>query len=119
MSLACNSRRHVTSLRRPTEGISVNHRCTDLGSRRVLTAARLPGRCAESHWLSSQRHIEMNARPSRGTWRNLGYVPRSGETVSRFLRKFILRREVLLEVSRMVVSAVLRVLINELVSWLF
>jgi hypothetical protein len=39
--------------------------------------------------------------------------------VSRFLRKFILRREVLLEVSRMVVSAVLRVLINELVSWLF
>ncbi len=39
--------------------------------------------------------------------------------MSRFLRKFILRREVLLEVSRMVVSAVLRVLINELVSWLF
>lgn len=39
--------------------------------------------------------------------------------MSRFLRKFVLRREVLPEVSRMVVSAVLRVLINELVSWLF
>lgn len=39
--------------------------------------------------------------------------------MSRFLRKFVLRRKVLLEVSRVVVSAVLRVLINELVSWLF
>lgn len=37
----------------------------------------------------------------------------------RFLHKFVLRRKVLLEVSRVVGSAVLRVLINELVSWLF
>lgn len=37
----------------------------------------------------------------------------------RFLRKFVLRREVLVEVSRMVVSTVIRVLVNELVSWLF
>jgi hypothetical protein len=35
------------------------------------------------------------------------------------MRKFVVRREVLLEVSRLAVSAVLRVLINELVSWLF
>lgn len=39
--------------------------------------------------------------------------------MSRYLRKFVLRREVLLEVSRVVVSAVLRALTNELVSWLF
>lgn len=39
--------------------------------------------------------------------------------MSRFLHKFVLRREVLLEVSRVVISAVLRALINELVSWLF
>lgn len=38
--------------------------------------------------------------------------------MSRFPQKFVQRREVLLEVSRVVVSAVLRVLINELVSWL-
>lgn len=39
--------------------------------------------------------------------------------MSRFLHKFVLRRKVLLEVSRVVVSAVLRALISELVSWLF
>lgn len=39
--------------------------------------------------------------------------------MSRFLRKFVLRREVLLEVSLVVVSSVLGALINELVSWLF
>lgn len=39
--------------------------------------------------------------------------------MSRFLHKFVLRREVLLEAARMVISAVLRALINELVSWLF
>ncbi|AGI87192.1 Hypothetical protein XNRR2_0793 [Streptomyces albidoflavus] len=39
--------------------------------------------------------------------------------MSRFLRKFVLRREVLVEVSRVVVSTVIRVLVNELVSWLF
>lgn len=39
--------------------------------------------------------------------------------MSRFLRKFVLRREVLVEVSRMVVSTAIRVLVNELVSWLF
>lgn len=38
--------------------------------------------------------------------------------MSRFLRKFVLRREVLLEVSRVAVSTVIRFLINELVSWL-
>ncbi|SCD71048.1 hypothetical protein GA0115250_119316 [Streptomyces sp. BvitLS-983] len=39
--------------------------------------------------------------------------------MSRFLRKFVLRSEVLVEVSRVVVSTVIRVLVNELVSWLF
>jgi hypothetical protein len=39
--------------------------------------------------------------------------------MSRFLHKFVLRREVLLGTSRVVVSAVIRALINELVSWLF
>jgi hypothetical protein len=38
--------------------------------------------------------------------------------VSRFLHKFVLRREVLLATSRVVVSAVIRALISELVSWL-
>ncbi|CAM5605508.1 hypothetical protein SALBM135S_09411 [Streptomyces alboniger] len=38
--------------------------------------------------------------------------------MSRFLHKFVLRREVLLEGSRVVVGAVIRALINELVSWL-
>jgi hypothetical protein len=38
--------------------------------------------------------------------------------VSRFLHKFVLRREVLLETSRVVISAVIRALISELVSWL-
>jgi hypothetical protein len=38
--------------------------------------------------------------------------------VSRFLHKFVLRREVLFEASRVVVSAVIRALISELVSWL-
>lgn len=38
--------------------------------------------------------------------------------MSRFLRKFVLRREVLVEVSRVVVGTVIRVLVNELVSWL-
>lgn len=38
----------------------------------------------------------------------------------RFLQKFVQRRKVLLaEVARVVVSAVFRVLTNELVSWLF
>ncbi|WP_381479800.1 hypothetical protein [Streptomyces chumphonensis] len=39
-------------------------------------------------------------------------------SVSRFLHKFVLRREVLLEGSRVVVSAALRALIHELVGWL-
>lgn len=39
--------------------------------------------------------------------------------MSRFLHKFVMRRKVLLEVSRVLVSAVLRALISELVSWLF
>lgn len=38
--------------------------------------------------------------------------------MSRFLHKFVLRREVLLKTSRVVVSAVIRALISELVSWL-
>ncbi len=39
--------------------------------------------------------------------------------MSRFLHKFVLRREVLLSTSRVVVSAVIRALTSELVSWLF
>jgi hypothetical protein len=39
--------------------------------------------------------------------------------VSRFPHKFVLRRKILLEVARVVVSAVVRALIHELVSWLF
>jgi hypothetical protein len=38
--------------------------------------------------------------------------------VFRFLHKFGLRRKVLLEASRVVVGAVIRALISELVSWL-
>lgn len=38
--------------------------------------------------------------------------------MSRFLHKFVLRREVLLETSRVVITAVIRALITELVSWL-
>ncbi len=38
--------------------------------------------------------------------------------MSRFLHKFALRREVLLETSRVVITAVIRALISELVSWL-
>ncbi len=43
---------------------------------------------------------------------------RSGDEMSRFLHKFALRREVLLETSRVVITAVIRALISELVSWL-
>jgi hypothetical protein len=39
--------------------------------------------------------------------------------MSRFLHKFVLRREVLLSTSRVVVNAVIRALTSELVSWLF
>src|SRR5690606_18271213 len=45
--------------------------------------------------------------------------PRSGDAMSRFLHKFVLRREVLLSTSRVVVNAVIRALTSELVSWLF
>ncbi|WP_322502024.1 hypothetical protein TR631_37205 [Streptomyces rochei] len=43
---------------------------------------------------------------------------RSGDAMSRFLHKFVLRREVLLGTSRVVISATIGALISELVSWL-